>query len=187
MTSRPLRGPIAVCLLSGVLALAGCTNPDAPSAGPHTTSTASPQNAGEQPAPAPASPTAQEPADVQPTPAKALTGFSRLYSNWTYRTLTSDQRALAAMSVGAARLAEQQAEASSEADTTIARGRIWNSGQIVSIATDVSRPGTWDIVTREQTGGSTEYEGLPAAYHVTLARLARVPDGFAVSEWLPQS
>ena len=91
------------------------------------------------------------------------------------------------MSVGAARLAEQQAAASSEADTTIARGRIWNSGQIVSIAADVSRPGTWDIVTREQTGGSTEYEGLPAAYHVTLAQLARVPGGFAVSEWLPQS
>jgi hypothetical protein len=57
----------------------------------------------------------------------------------------------------------------------------------VSIAADVSRPGTWDIVTREQTGGSTEYEGLPASYHVTLAQLARVPGGFAVSEWLPQS
>jgi hypothetical protein len=187
MTSRPLKGLIAVALLLGVLALAGCTNPDAASSGPHTTSTASAQNAGESPAPAPASPASQAPVGVQSTPTAALTAFSRLYSNWTYRTLTSDQRALAAMSVGAARLAEQQAAASSEADTTIARGRIWNSGQIVSIATDVSRPGTWDIVTREQTGGSTEYEGLPAAYHVTLARLARVPDGYAVSEWLPQS
>jgi pyruvate/2-oxoglutarate dehydrogenase complex dihydrolipoamide acyltransferase (E2) component len=187
MSSRTLRGLIAVGLLLGVLALAGCTNPDAPSTGPQTAGTAAPQNAGEQPAPAPASPAAQTPAEVQPTPAKALAAFSRLYSNWTYRTLTSDQRALAAMSVGAARLAEQQAAASSEADTTIARGRIWNSGQIVSIGADVSRAGTWDIVTREQTGGSTEYEGLPAAYHVTLARLARVPGGFAVSEWLPQS
>src|ERR1700683_200389 len=187
MTRRPLRGLIAVCLLLGVLALAGCTNPDAPSAGPHTPPPAPPKNPAHQPAPAPASPTAQEPADVQPTPLAALTAFSRLYSNWTYRTLTSDQRALAGMSVGAARLAEQQAAASSEADTTIARGRIWNSGQIASIATDGSRPGTWAIVPREQTGGSTEYEGLPAAYHVTLARLARVPDGFAVSEWLPQS
>ena len=91
------------------------------------------------------------------------------------------------MSVGAARLAEQQAAASSEADTTIARGHIWNSGQIVSIATRPRRRGTWVIVTREQTGGDTEYEGLPAAYHVTLARLARVPGGYAVSEWLPQS
>lgn len=187
MSGRPLRGLIAVCLLLGAVALAGCTNPDAPSTGPHTTGTASPQNAGEPPAPAPASPAAQEPADVQPTAPKALAAFSRLYSNWTYRTLTADQRALAGMSVGTARLAEQQAAASSEADTTIARGRISNSGQIVSIAEDATQPGTWVIVTSEQTGGSGEYEGLPAAYHVTLARLVRVPGGFAVSEWLPQN
>lgn len=187
MTSRHLRGPIAVCLLTVAVALAGCTNPDAARTGPQTAVTASPQNAGEQPAPAPASSASQTPAEVQPTPTKALAAFSRLYSNWTYRTLTADQRALAAMSVGAARLAEQQAAASSEADTTIARGRIWNSGQIVSIASDLAGPGTWVIVTSEQTGGSTEYEGLPAAYHVTLAQLARVPGGFAVSKWLPQS
>jgi hypothetical protein len=124
---------------------------------------------------------------VQSTPSAALSAFSRLYSNWTYRTLTADQRRLAAMSVGAARLAERQAAASSEADTTIARGHIWNSGQIVSITGDLAQPGTWAIVTREQTGGSTQYEGLPASYHVTLARLAGVPGGWAVSEWLPQS
>jgi pyruvate/2-oxoglutarate dehydrogenase complex dihydrolipoamide acyltransferase (E2) component len=152
-----------------------------------TTSTSSPQNAGEPPAPAPASPAAQTPADVQPTPLAALTAFSRLYSNWTYQNLTSDQGALAAMSVGAARLAEQQAAASSQADTTIARGGIWNSGQIVSIAGDAAQPGAWVIVTREQTGGSAQYEGLLASYHVTLARLARVPGGYAVSEWLPQN
>lgn len=187
MTRRPLRGLITVCLLLGAVALAGCSNPDAPSTGPMTTSTSSPQNAGEPPAPAPASPASQAPVGVQSTPTAALTAFSRLYSNWTYRTLTSDQRALAGMSVGAARLAEQQAAASSGADTTIARGRIWNSGQIVSIAEDGTQPGTWVIVTREQTGGSGEYEGLPAAYHVTLARLARVPGGYAVSEWLPQN
>jgi hypothetical protein len=124
---------------------------------------------------------------VQATTSAALAAFSRLYSNWTYRTLTNDQRRLAAMSVGTARLAEQQAAASSQADTTIARGHIWNSGQIVSIAGDRAERGTWVIVTREQTGGSTQYEGLPASYHVTLARLARVPDGYAVSEWLAQN
>jgi len=187
MSRRTLKGLIAACVLLGALALTGCANPDAPSAGPRTTSAASPQNAGEPPAPAPASPATQTPASVQPTPLAALTTFSRRYTNWTYRTLTSDQRMLAAMSVGAARLAERQAAASSEADTTIARGRIWNSGQIVSVAPNVSRPGTWVIVTREQTGGSTQYEGLPAAYHVTLAQLASVPGGYAVSEWLPQS
>jgi hypothetical protein len=124
---------------------------------------------------------------VQSTPSAALETFSRSYSNWTYQTLTGDQRRLASLSVGAARLAERQAAASSQADTTITRGQIWNRGQIVSIAGDLAQPGMWTIVTREQTGGSTQYEGLPASYHVTLARLARVPGGWAVSEWLPQS
>jgi hypothetical protein len=187
MTRRRLKGLTVVCLLLGAVALAGCTNPDASSGEARTSSTPSPQNPGEPPAPAPASPATQTPASVQPTPAMALTAFSRLYSNWTYRTLTKEQRTLAAMSVGAARLAEQQAAASSEADTTIARGHIWNSGEIVSVASDLDGSGTWAIVTREQTGGSTQYEGLPASYHVTLARLAHVPAGYAVSEWLPQS
>ena len=43
------------------------------------------------------------------------------------------------------------------------------------------------IVTREQTGGNTQYEGLPAAYHVTIAQLASVDGGYAVERWLPQS
>lgn len=178
---------IAACLLTLVLALAGCSNPDAPAAGPATHSTRSPQSAGEPPAPAPTSPASQAPAEVQRTPTAALAAFARIYSNWTYRTLSGDQRRLAAMSVGSARLAEQQAVAASHADTTITQGHIWNRGQILSIAEDEAKPGTWAIVTREQTGGSAQYEGLPASYHVTLARLAHVSGGYAVSEWLPQS
>jgi hypothetical protein len=118
---------------------------------------------------------------------KALAAFARLYTNWTYRTLSSDQQTLAAMSVGAARLSEREAAASSRDDTTIARGRIYNRGEIVSIARDLVRSESWVIVTREQTGGDTQYERLPAAYHVTIARLARVQGGYAVAQWLPQS
>ena len=182
-----MKGLIPVCLLLAVVALAGCTNPDVPSAVQDSTSTASPQNPGEPPAPAPPAPAAQAPAGVQPTPSGALAAFAQLYTNWTYRTLSSNQRTLAAMSVGAARLAEQQAAASSRADTTIARGHIFNRSQIVSIARDLQRADAWVIVTREQTGGDTQYEGLPATYHVTLAQLARVPGGYAVGQWLPQS
>jgi hypothetical protein len=186
MRRHPVKGLIPVCLLLAVTVLAGCTNPDTqkPVKG---TSEASQQNAGEPPAPAPPTPAAQAPAEVQPTPVKALAAFAELYVNWTYRTLSTDQRTLAAMSVAAARLAERQAAASSQADTTIARGHIWNSGQILSIAPDRARANMWVIVTHEQTGGDTQYEGLPASYHVTLAQLARVPDGYAVSQWLPQS
>jgi hypothetical protein len=188
MSTVGFRALSVACLPVAVVVLVGCSNPDAPGARPTTSSaTSSPQNAGELPAPAPASPASQAPVDVQLTPSAALAAFSRLYSNWTYRTLTDDQRTLAAMSVGAARLAEQQAAASSQADTTIARGHIWNSGQIVSIASDRTKGGAWAIVTREQTGGSTQYEGLPGSYHVTIARLVGVPGGYAVSEWLPQN
>ena len=183
-----MKGLIPVCLLLAVMALAGCTNPDAPSAPGSTTASASPQNAGEPAAPPPPSPSGAGArcgaADTRRRPSRRLHSST---SNWTYRTLSSDQRTLAAMSVGAARLAEQQAAASSRADTTIARGHICNSGQILSIARDLQSADAWVIVTREQTGGDTQYEGLPAAYHVTLAQLARVPGGYAVGQWLPQS
>jgi pyruvate/2-oxoglutarate dehydrogenase complex dihydrolipoamide acyltransferase (E2) component len=187
MRRHIVKGLIPVCLALAVVGFAGCTNPDAPGAVQGTTSSATPENPGEPPAPAPPAPAAQAPAGIQPTPTKALAAFSQLYVNWTYRTLSADQRTLAAMSVGAARLAEQQAAASSQTDTTIARGHIWNSGEIVSIARDLARPDTWVVVTREQTGGDTQYEGLPAAYHVTLAQLARVPDGYTVELWLPET
>jgi hypothetical protein len=182
-----MKGLLPACLLLAAVALTGCTNPDAPGAAQTTASTAAAQNPGEPPAPAPPSPAAQAPADVQPTPSEALAAFSRLYTNWTYRTLGANQRTLAAMSVGSARLAEQQAAASSRADTTIVRGQVWNSGQILAVAGDLARPGTWVVVTREQTGGGTQYEGLPAACHVTLAKLAHVGGGYAVELWLPQS
>jgi hypothetical protein len=124
---------------------------------------------------------------VQTTPQRALATYATRYINWSYQTLTADQDALALSAVGAARLAEQQAAAQSHGDTAIARGQIWNRGQTISIAQDLGAPGSWVVVTREQTGGNTEYEGLPASYHVTLAKLATLPGGYAVAQWLPQS
>jgi hypothetical protein len=182
-----MRALIPVCLLAATLALTGCTNPDAPSTARSTQSSASVGNPGEPAAPPPPSPSAQAPTDVRPTPAKALAAFAQLYVNWSYRTLSADQGTLAAISVGAARLSERQAAASSRGDTTIAAGHIWNSGEVISIARDLASAGAWVIVTRERTGGNTQYEGLPAAYHVTIAALANVPGGYAVSQWQPQS
>ncbi|HLB21353.1 MAG TPA: hypothetical protein VK605_04550 [Solirubrobacteraceae bacterium] len=187
MSTRPASAPLALCLVLCALALCSCANPDGPVAGSGTSPVPSPHNAGEPPAPAPPSPGAQAPSDVQPTATKALLAFAMLYVNWTYRTLGEHQRTLGAMAVGAARLSERQAAASSTDDQSIARGHIFNRGQIVSIAHDLSRPAWWVIVTHEQTGGSTQYEGLAAAYHVTTARLAGVPGGYAVEQWLPQS
>ena len=174
---------LAAALAACCGALAGCRNPDAQSGeqGPE------PQGAGDgRPVPPP-TPREQAPVDVQRTPERALAAFAELYINWNYRTLAASQRTLAEMSVGAARLAEQQAAATSVADTTIQQGHIRDSGQLVAIGGDRANRALWCIVTREQTGGQGQYEGLPASYHVTLARLAAVPGGYAVSEWLPQS
>jgi hypothetical protein len=168
-------------------ALVGCSNPDAPSANETASSSAGPANPGEPTAPPPASPASQGPFGVQTTPQRALADYTDRYTNWTYRTLTANQQALGRSAVGAARLAEQQAAAHSRADTALARGKVWNRGQTISINRDLAAPGMWVVVTREQTGGNTEYEGLPASYHVTLAKLAAVPGGYAVEQWLPQS
>jgi hypothetical protein len=173
-------------MLVFAFALAGCSNPDAAGTASVSSET-SPQNTGEPQAPGPPAAAAQAPADVRSTPAGAIAAFAARYVNWDYRTLAADQRTLAAMAVGAARLSEQQAAVSSASDSTITRGRIWNSGQLVSVAPDRARQGIWVLVTRERTGGDSQYEGLPATYHVTLAQLARVPNGFAVSQWLPQN
>jgi hypothetical protein len=184
VNGQAIRALLLGCLAA--VALAGCSNPDAPGSTQATTTGSSPQNAGEPNAPPPPSPASQAPSGVQPSPQRALAAFAERYVNWTYRTLTGDQLTLGAMSVGAARLSEQQAAAHSQADTTIARGRLWNRGQLIAMERDLAHPDMWVIVTREQTGGDSEYEGLPARYHVTLGQLVVVAGGYAVSQWLPQ-
>jgi hypothetical protein len=190
MSMRPVRTLIPASLMLAAVALAGCTNPDAPTAtvtAAATARAAAPHSPGEPAAPAAPAASSQAPSHVQPTPEAALTAFAQLYVSWSYETLSAEQRTLAAMSVGAARLAEQQAAATSQRDSTITQGHIYNRGRVVSIAAELTHPGTWVIVTREQTGGNTQYQGLPASYHVTLAQLAPVAGGYAVSQWLPQS
>jgi hypothetical protein len=181
------RRTLLLVAIAGASALAGCSNPDAPVASNSTTSAATPGNIGEPTASPVPSPASQAPSGVQATPQRALASYAGRYSNWSYQTLTADQEALARSSVGAARLTEQQAAAQSRNDTAIRRGHVWNRGQTISITPDLAAPGMWVVVTREKTGGNSEYEGLPASYHVTLAKLATVHGGYAVEEWLPQS
>lgn len=124
---------------------------------------------------------------MQGTPQAALLQFAARYSNWSYRTLAREQLALSSISVGAARLSELKATASTRADSTLARSHISNSGTVLSVSAELARPGWWVVVTREHTSGGGEYAGLAPGYHVTFARLASVPGGWVVSQWLPQS
>jgi hypothetical protein len=186
-----------LALIAACAAIAGCgiSNPYQHTTTSMSTSTstanspaANPtQNPGEQPAPPPPSATSQEPTSVRSTPAGAITQFATLYMNWTWRTLAVHERELAQMSVGGARLSEQQAAAAATGDSTIAQSRVYNHGQIISIAPSRTNAKQWVVVTREQTGGNSQYDGLQASYHVTLAELAQLKDGgWTVSKWLPQ-
>jgi hypothetical protein len=176
----------ALLVLGCSVALSGCTNPDTAVT---TSSTPGPSvaNRGEPAPTPPVSPSSQAPTRAQRTPRAALETFATLYINWDYRTLTRQQQTLAGMSVGPARLAEQQAAASSRSDEALSRGRIHNHGQVIAVSPASKKPGEWVLVTLERTGGDSQYEGLAASYHVTLARLAEIHRDYAVSEWLPQS
>jgi hypothetical protein len=187
-------------IAAAAAAIAGCgiSNPYQHTAGATTltstsTSTASSpvanpaQNPGEPPAPPPPAPASQAPTSVRSTPAGAITQFATLYMNWTWRTLAAHEHELAALSVGPARLSEQQAAAAATSDSTIAQTRVYNNGQIISIARSRTNAKQWVVVTREQTGGNSQYDGLQASYHVTLVELAQLNNGgWTVSEWLPQ-
>jgi hypothetical protein len=189
--------PGALAVLAVTVAIAGCgitdpythanttTNPQP--AAPAATGPAAAQNPGELPAPPPPTAQSQAPSAPAATPDQAIRQFVLLYVNWTWRTLAPHLRQLATISVGPARLAEQQAAAAEGHDSEIAATHVYNRGQIVSIAPSQTQPGEWVIVTREQTGGNAQYDGLQASWHVTLAQLAHVPGGYSISQWLPQS
>lgn len=171
-----------IATVTVIAALSGCSNPDGgmpPGAGSGV------GNVGEPAAPAPS--IGGAPVDVQRSQREAIAQYARLYVDWTSATLAGDQRLLAAMAVGAARETDRQAAAQTSRDSTLARADLSNSGEVVALAPDAERAGTWVVVTLERTSGSGEYAGLPAAYHVILARLERIGGGWAVREWLPQS
>jgi hypothetical protein len=187
MSGAVRRSLRCAALFLAALALGGCSNPDAPGAGRGSGEEPRVASPGEPNPPPPPAASRFTAAELKQTPVDALGSFASLYVDWSYRDLTRRQRELAAISVGAARSAELQAAASGAADGTLRAAHLANSGTVVSIAQDHTQTGRWVIVTHEQTSGSGGYEGLPAAYHVTLARVASVPGGYAVSEWLPQS
>lgn len=197
-TSQVTRAKARVlAMLAASAAVAGCgisgpythanTTLSRQNASPAVSDPAVAQNAGEPPAPLPPTAQSQKPSAPAATPEQAIRRFALLYVNWTWRTLSTHLRQLAAVSVGAARLAEQQAAAAEGRDSEIAATHVYNRGQIVSIAPSQTQAGEWVIVTREQTGGNAQYDGLQPSWHVTLAQLVHLSAGYSISQWLPQN
>jgi hypothetical protein len=177
---------VVLCGLTPLLSACGLAS----TATSHSTAAQTPAaaNAGERVGTVPSSATRQEgPLDPAGTPQQALERFAESYINWTWRTLADDQQHLAASAVGEARRAELQARQQTARDTPLRRGRIFNRGVIVAVASvRGGSPAQWIIDTREQTGGEGEYAELRPGFHVTLAAVARVQGGWAVSSWRPE-
>jgi len=100
----------------------------------------------------------------------------------------ADERHLASLAVGAARLAAEQTAASQSAAAQLAANHVQDKGVVLAITPGLGPArGQWVIVTQEQTTGTGPYAGLPSSPHVTLARAARLGRGWVVSEWSPRS
>jgi len=123
------------------------------------------------------------------TPQAALERYGTLWCNWTAATVIARQRQLASISLGQARAEALAAAASLAADSTLASSQVANSGQVVAITPALAdtAAGDWVVVTREQTTGQGDYQGLPATLHVTYAQLTHTPDGWIVTVWAAQS
>ena len=99
------------------------------------------------------------------TPQAAIEQFAALYINWTWRTLAAHPApARRELSVGPARLSEQQAAAAAAADSTIAQSqRPQQRADHLHRPQPDQPPSEWVIVTREQTAGNSQYDGLQAS------------------------
>jgi hypothetical protein len=168
------------------LAACGLANREGTRSDNSTSSTPRQASPGEREGTAPPQPHAAPLAPAS-SPQSAVERFADNYINWSYQTLADDQQHLAALSVGEARSSELQARQQTERDSALARGRVFNTGTVVTVGPVKGAGGNvWACVTREQTGGQGEYAALATAYHVTLATVARVPGGWAVGSWRPE-
>ena len=179
---------VTVMLAASVPFLAACglANREGTPSASSTASTPAQANPGEREGSTPPQRQAA-PLAPAPSPQSAVERFADGYINWSYQTLAADEQHLAASAVGEARASELQARQQTERDSALARGRVFNTGTVVTVAPVKGAGGNvWACVTSEQTGGQGEYTALAAAYHVTLATVTRVPGGWAVRSWRPE-
>jgi hypothetical protein len=123
----------------------------------------------------------------------AVTGFARRYINWGPQDVSATMSQLARASVGQARSEMALAAAETRGDTTLQQGGIANRGSVEAVAPLRGRPGSFVVVTRESTVASqtNAYQGLAAAWHVTVATVLAVGKGpdrrWVISGWQPEN
>jgi hypothetical protein len=98
-------------------------------------------------------------------------------------------RALEAISVGQARAEVALAASQAAQDYELSRGGVANSGVVEAIAPVLDHRDQFAVVTRERTTATNNsaYQGLPPAWHLTLATVAQVRGGWVVSVWQPEN
>jgi hypothetical protein len=127
-------------------------------------------------------------AAAAPTQTAAIKRFAELYINWTAHTLAAHQRRLAAISIGEASSTEARAAAHTPADYELHRSHLANQGQIIAITPTLPpHPRNYVVVTHERTTGTDTYDQLAPTYHLTFAAVQRLPGGWTVSQWHPQT
>lgn len=202
MTCLARRLPLSVSVLAVSVVLAGCgiADPYTPSrrskAATATTTPGRSQTTTDPSEPRRGTPTTTASRGVTAAGNKsgarsarqALELYTRLYVNWTSKTIGQHQRELAALSQGTARANALQAAATYSHDQTLTNSHVANAGTVVSIAPgDGPEREGWVIVTSERTSGEGDYAGLPATAHVTYAHVIHSPHSWVISEWSPQS
>jgi hypothetical protein len=160
---------------------AGATSSSRP-----TTQVAQAQRTHEYPAPAPRL-TARAHA---PTAVVAIEAFAGVYINWSASSLAHSMRALEAISVGQARSMVALTASQAAHDYELQRGGVANAGVVEAIAPVLGRQDEYAVVTRERTTATNNraYQGLPAAWHLSLATVSRLDGGgWVVSGWQPEN
>jgi hypothetical protein len=122
------------------------------------------------------------------TPEAALTRFATFYANWTARTVAFRLERLSQLAIGDASVSLAETAERSRADKDMVVVGAYNRGSVASVARETGGSDVYIVVTYEESGAQGgDYEGLPASYRVTLAKVQEIDGGWTVSSWEPQS
>lgn len=181
---------LSIPAMAVVLALAGCQDPyghnQARPARATTHHVATTPSDTARPGPSAALPPAVAP-KPSASPRQAARAFAARWANWTWRTASRQQSALARIAVG--RLAQQLTANASSAriDATLARDRPGTRGTVAAIDLDVrATRAAGIVVTHEQTYTDGRADLGGQRYRVYLIRLTSHRGDWGVSAWEPQ-